>query len=42
MGIISIRNARDHKAAQREIDKLLAAEKKCEEQKNSIASRNTV
>jgi HTH-type transcriptional regulator/antitoxin HigA len=36
MGIISIRNARDHKAALREIDKLLALKKLTEEQSRRL------
>ena len=36
MGIISIRNARDHKAALREIDKLLAVKKLTEEQNRRL------
>lgn len=36
MGIIPIRNARDHKAALREIDKLLALKKPTEEQSRRL------
>ena len=36
MSIISIRNARDHKAALREIDKLLATRKLTEEQSRRL------
>lgn len=36
MGIISIRNARDHKAALREIDTLLAVKKPSEEQSRRL------
>ena len=36
MGIISIRNARDHKAALQEIDKLLAVKKLTEEQSRRL------